>query len=134
MIRAVLDPGVLIAALISPQGAPADLLLLWLDGAFELVASPKLLTELRDVLSRPKFQKYVSAEEVSAYLVILERLAIVVRDPAEVSVRTSDPKDDYLFALATSASAAVLVSGDTHILETGDEIVMTPREFLIRIA
>ncbi|MFX8385659.1 PIN domain-containing protein, partial [Acinetobacter baumannii] len=45
MIRAVLDPGVLVAALLSSQGAPAQLLRLLVKGHFQLVLSPKLLEE-----------------------------------------------------------------------------------------
>ena len=67
MYRAVLDPGVLIAAIISPKGAPAALLKSWMEGGYELVASPKLLAELERVLLRPKFRKYLSEEEGRAY-------------------------------------------------------------------
>jgi hypothetical protein len=38
-VRAVLDPNVLIAALLSPTGAPAQLVGRWLGGEFELVVS-----------------------------------------------------------------------------------------------
>jgi predicted nucleic acid-binding protein len=42
-VRAVLDPNILIAALLSPAGAPAQLVGRWLGGAFELVVSETLL-------------------------------------------------------------------------------------------
>jgi predicted nucleic acid-binding protein len=45
--RVILDPNVLVAALISPRGAPAALYLALTRGAFELIASPQLLRELR---------------------------------------------------------------------------------------
>jgi putative PIN family toxin of toxin-antitoxin system len=48
--RAVLDTNVLVSALISPGGPSAALLLELRAGAFELVASPTLLAELREVL------------------------------------------------------------------------------------
>jgi uncharacterized protein len=59
MFRVVLDPGVLIAAVLSPKGAPAELLRHWLAGDYELVVSDKLLAELKRVLLRPKFRKYL---------------------------------------------------------------------------
>ncbi|TMD08021.1 MAG: PIN domain-containing protein [Chloroflexi bacterium] len=43
-MRAVLDPNVLISAILAPTGVPAALLRHWLDGEFELVVSERLLT------------------------------------------------------------------------------------------
>ena len=135
MPRAVLDPGVLIAALISSRGAPARLLTLWLEGAYELVASPKLLYELREVLLREKFRRYATEEEVGRYVESIKRLAIVIQDPEDVPAVSTDPKDDYLPALTSSVSA-ILVSGDPHLtnLEQADARILTPREFVDLIA
>lgn len=55
MARVVVDPNVLVAALISPRGAPAALYGALAGGRFELIASPLLLAELERVLSREKF-------------------------------------------------------------------------------
>lgn len=135
MIRAVLDPGVLVAALISPRGAPAQLLTKWLEGAFEVVASPKLLGELITVLRRPKFRRYFSEEEAEAYVETLKRLAIVVLDPSETPPITDDPNDDYLFALGATAHVDVIVSGDAHLTGLTNPVprVVTPREFAERL-
>lgn len=135
MIRAVLDPGVLIAALISSQGAPARLLTLWLEGAFEVVVSPKLLGELSTVLRRSKFRRYVTEDEAEQYVDVLRRLAIILEDPEEVEAVSADPKDDYLMALAGGAGA-IVVSGDSHLTEivNPDPAVVTPREFVDRLS
>lgn len=135
MIRAVLDPGVLIAALISSQGAPAQLLTLWLDGAFEVVVSPNLLGELSTVLRRSKFRRYVSEDEAEQYVDVLRRLAIILEDPEEVPAVSVDPKDDYLMALAASAGA-IVVSGDPHLTEihNAGPAVVTPREFVDQLS
>ena len=132
MYRAVLDPGVLIAALLSPAGAPAQILRRWIDGEFELIASVKLLHELRTVLSRPKFGPYVTADEANAYLTLLEQTATVVDDPPTIPGSSPDPGDDYLVALATGAAAHYLVSGDAHLtgLRRSQPPVVTPRGFL----
>jgi predicted nucleic acid-binding protein len=45
-VRAVLDPNIAIAALLSQQGAPAQIVSRWHDGEFELVVSEQLLAEL----------------------------------------------------------------------------------------
>lgn len=131
MHRAVVDPGVLVAALLSPQGTPAKLIHAWLEGRFELIVSPKLLEELRRVLERPKFRQYATQQESLAYVEGLRRLATVVDDPRVTRGVTRDPSDDYLVALAQSAKAHCLVSGDEDL--TKIELrppVLTPRSFL----
>lgn len=135
MTRAVLDTGVLIAALLSPTGAPAQLVLAWLDGRFDLIVSPKLLGELQRVLLRPKFRRYVTEEEAAAYVEGLARLAEVAPDPDVVERVTPDPGDDFLVALGRAAEADVLVSGDPHLtgLRRADPPVLTPRGFLERL-
>ena len=132
MPRAVLDTNVLVSALISPGGPSAALLLELRAGAFELVVSPALLAELREVLARPKFRRYVSAAEVAAYVELIEHEATVHDDPPPAEEPLSaDPDDEYLLDLARAAAADVLVSGDSHLLALRDVVpVMTPAEFL----
>jgi putative PIN family toxin of toxin-antitoxin system len=134
-VRAVLDPGVLIAGLISSAGAPRALLRLWLEGAFELICSALLLAELERVLLRPKFRTYATESEVRAFIELLNRLATIVPDPPPLPGITPDPKDDYLVALARSSGARVLVSGDRHLCDLVDPQppVLTPRAFLDRL-
>ena len=99
---------------------------------FELVASPKLLDELRIALVRPKFRKHVTVEEVEAYLALLERRASTVADPEPHVGLTPDPGDDYLVTLAGAAAAHVLVSGDAHLtgLRSSRLPILTPRALL----
>jgi hypothetical protein len=133
--RAVLDPGVLVSALITPAGTPARLLVAARDGALELVVSPLLLGELEGVLGREKFRRYVDPEAVREYLELLRREAIVAPDPeGPPPLRCADPDDDYLIALAHSESA-VLVSGDRHLLDlAGEAPVQAPAELLATFA
>lgn len=130
--RAVLDTNVLVSALISPGGPSAALVLELRGGAFELIASPRLLAELRDVLAREKFRRYVTEAEAVTYVELVRHEAQILDDP-EPSLRplSADPDDEYLVDLARVAGADVLVSGDAHLLELRDRLpVMTPAEFL----
>jgi hypothetical protein len=128
--RAVLDPGVLVSALITPTGAPARLLLSARTGSFDLVVSPLVLEELESVLRREKFRRYIDLDGVAAYMHLLRRDAEVVADPeGPPPIRCADPDDDYLIALAHSQRAA-LVSGDRHLLDLAEKIpVCDPAEF-----
>jgi putative PIN family toxin of toxin-antitoxin system len=131
--RAVLDTNVLVAALISGVGAPAGLLLALRVGAFELVVSPALLAELREVLRRDRFRAYVTLEQVDAYVAIIERDAMVIADPPPSTGPpvASDPDDEFLVTLARAARVNALVSGDARLLELAGRLpVMTPRAFL----
>ena len=131
MLRAVLDPGVLIAALLSRKGAPAQLLRAWVDGQFELVVSPNLVDELDRVLRRPRFTSYVSIADVDDYVGGLRRLATVLADPSPAPRAAPDPNDDYLVALAQAAKVHYLVSGDTHLTRLAIRPpVLSPRAFL----
>lgn len=131
MTRAVLDPGVLVSALITPTGTPAKLLLATQEGRFDLVVSPLLLEELAAVLEREKFRRYVDQGAVAAYLKLVRREAQLAPDPdGPPPIRCADADDDYLIALAHRQSAA-LVSGDRDLLDLAGKIpVFAPAEFL----
>lgn len=131
MTRVVVDPNVLISALISPHGAPAQLYLALTRGRFELIASPQLLAELERVLIRARFRKYASVEQARAFVAAVARLAVLVEDPPAQSGLTPDPGDDYLVSLARAAGAHAIVSGDRHLLDLTDPDppVLAPRAF-----
>lgn len=131
-MRAVLDPNVLISALLAPAGKPAAILRAWSAGAFELVASQLLLAELERALAYPKLRARIHESEAGAVVEWLRRSATVVSDPDAPPTRASeDPGDDYLIALAEHERAA-LVSGDRHLLElAGDLPIYAPADFLV---
>jgi putative PIN family toxin of toxin-antitoxin system len=130
--RIVLDTNVLVSALISPAGASARLLLELRAGSFELIVSPMLLAELREVLRREKFRGYVSENEVGSYVDLIESESVLVADPPPSSDPISpDPDDEFLIDLARSAAVDALVSGDSHLLELADSLpVLSPKAFL----
>lgn len=129
-MRAVLDVNVIISALLAPRGTPAGVLRAWIDGAFELVVSPQLLTELRRALAYPKLAARITPAEADEVMDLLRRGAIVLDDPERPpAVRSADPDDDYIIALA-EAARALIVSGDRHLLDLDELPVRTPAAFL----
>ena len=132
MPRLVLDCNVFVSALLSPEGAPAQILDRWADEDFDLVVSPLLLAELEDVLRRPKFHALIDSTHVDALLSGLIEDAVLVGDPPPRPRLTPDPGDDYLVALAREADAQCIVSGDVHLTQLVDPSppVLTPRAFL----
>ena len=130
MRRAVFDPNVLIAALLSRSGAPAQLVSHWLGGAFELVVSEALLAELGRALSYPKLSAHVAPAEAAEFVALLRHGAVLASDPSTGVHRSPDPDDDYLAWLAESRQA-LLVTGDKHLLALAGELpIVAPRTFL----
>lgn len=81
MERVVLDPAVLVSALISPAGNPAALWDAVRDERIEIITSPWLLAELARVLARPKFRRYATMEEVEAFVEEVARYGTPLADP-----------------------------------------------------
>jgi putative PIN family toxin of toxin-antitoxin system len=117
--RLVVDAGVYVSAAISGQGAPVQLLEAAVEGRAVLIISPLLVGELRDVLARGKFRRWISQQDADAFVDALVLLADLVDDPSESSWRRlcRDPDDDYLVALMQAYRATLLVTGDRALLE-----------------
>lgn len=132
MLKAVVDPGVLIAALIAPQGTPANLVRRWLAGELQLIYSPKLIEELISVANREKFRKWFSKSEAANFVVLLQDVAQPHNDLAADLPPTPDPGDDYLVALTITSVADFLVTGDSDLrgYHLSSIRIATPRELL----
>ena len=62
-MRLVLDTNILVSSLIRKETPPYLLYRAWRQQRFDLLTSVHQLAEVEDVLTRPRLQKYVSAEE-----------------------------------------------------------------------
>lgn len=131
-MRVLLDSNVLISARLRPLGPSGLVLRAWTEGAFELIVSPRLLEELNGVLRRERFRRWITPDEVDAFVAGIGIDAIVLDDPPAEAGLTPDPDDDFLVALARSAAVDYLVSGDGHLLELIDPRppVLSPRAVL----
>jgi putative PIN family toxin of toxin-antitoxin system len=131
MRRAVLDSGVFVSAVAAPSGTCAELVAEIARRDLEAIVSPLLLAELDEVLRRRKFRRYIDLESVDAFLGSLRSEGTLVPDPTEPApLRSVDPKDDYLLALAFSQKSR-LVSGDSDLIElSGRAPICTPGDLL----
>ncbi len=131
-MKAVLDPNVIISALLSPRGSPAKVLRAWIDGTYELIVSELLFVELERALGYPKLRKRIDAREADELIELLRREADVVEDPdTPPVVLSADPGDNYLISIA-AAARAVIVSGDGHLLDLAERLpVYSPANFLV---
>jgi uncharacterized protein len=136
LIRAVVDPSVFVSAFIgNPDAGPGRLVAAWRDRRFVLVVSPRLLEELGDVLSRPKFARWASDGRAEAYVAALAARSEHHPDRDQPPSVVRDPEDDYLIALMHTAQADLLVSLDNDLLdaELDDITVLDPAVFLTRV-
>ena len=116
----------LFSAIISPAGAPAQLLEAWRQGAFRLLLSDAQFDEIAGVISRAWLrERYrVMPSDVAGLLVELERRAERITPMAvtDLPVHSRDADDDVLLACALGGGADCLVSGDEDLLVLdGDE-------------
>jgi uncharacterized protein len=134
-VQAVLDPNVILSGVLSPGGAPADVLRALDRGDFELIISEDLLDELARALAYPKLRARIGTDDAAAVVRWVHDTATVVPVREDVpSIRSADSGDDYLILLA-SAHRAALVSGDKHLLALAGQIpVFSPRDFLALLA
>jgi uncharacterized protein len=134
-VRAVVDVNVLISATLSARGPSAEILRYNRDGAFELAVSERLIAELARALAYPKIRKRIPPEKAAAFVSWVDDHGALVEDPSDPpSVRSPDPDDDYLLALAISRRA-YLVTGDQHLLGglRDDLPILTPAEFVTKL-
>lgn len=136
-MRAVIDTGVFVSALISRRGTIGAILQALRDGRFIVIYSTDILVEIIDVLGREIFQtKYhIQTDDISA-LINLIRLRGELVIPTQTVSACRDPKDDKFLAAALAGQADSLVSGDADLLDmvSFDDIpILRPSEFLARL-
>ena len=114
-MRAVLDTGVLLAAVIT-SGTPPDFIYgAWRRKAFELVTSEWQLDELHRVSRYPKLRKYLKPAEADTLVNGLRHQASVLQELPNVEL-SPDPDDNPILATAIAGGADYLVTGDKRDL------------------
>lgn len=136
-MRAVVDTGVLVSALIHRQGVTGQVLRLLRDGRFTAIYSTDTLVELIEVLGRPALRSkyHILPDDVSA-LINLIRLRGELAIPAQRVSACRDPQDDKFLEAALAGQANCLVSGDADLLDMGSFEgipILRPAEFLARV-
>ena len=135
----VLDTNVIISALLSPKGAPAEIISRWEAGVFDVVTSPPLLDELRRALEYGRVKRYLKQPDkmVAALVRRLETAAMVVAPLCSIDVVEQDPADNRVLECARAGSASYIVTGDAHLLELKEYqgvVILNPAGFLLALA
>jgi uncharacterized protein len=130
-LRFVFDTNVIVSAALFAASVPRKALNKALDEG-KILVSASVRLELAEVLSRAKFDKYVSEEVRIRFLVALLKETELVEVTEELS-DCRDIEDNKFLELALSGKADFIISGDDDLLVLNPfrEIpILTPREFL----
>ena len=127
----VVDTNIVVSAVLFPQSVPRQAL----DHAQNIgvvLVSALTLTELQQVLSRSKFDRYVPLEQRESFLQQLTNTTQLVQVTESIDA-CRDPKDNQYLELAVSGQASVIVTGDQDLLVLypfRDISIVTPQIFL----
>jgi putative PIN family toxin of toxin-antitoxin system len=132
-VRTILDTNILVSALISEHGAPAQLLNAWTDKVFILVTSTTQIAEFTAVTRRPVVRPLLTPSTVGRFITDLHRFATVL-DQLPTVGRSRDPNDNFLLAMAEAGAADYLVTGDKRdvlaLKQHGATHIITARAML----
>ena len=126
----VLDTNVLVSGILRPFGRAAAILRLVAAGAIQAAYDIRILSEYREVLSRPKFG--FSGEQVRSFLDQLEQEGFGV-SATPLRFRLRDPNDEPFLEVALAAKAEALVTGNKRHFprKEFEEIkILSPSEFI----
>ncbi len=113
----MVDTNVIISAIISLEGVPAQILKALRKNKAVLLVSDAIVQEYLEVLEYPKIQKYkkLDAEHVrdlsSFLLTLTERVELLI----EIK-KSPDPDDDKFLSTAVNGKADLLITGDKEDL------------------
>ena len=122
----VLDTNVLVSALWAPEGSPARILALVLNGRLTPCYDSRIMMEYKEVLGRKKFG--FSKWETEALLGCIEDFGLSVV-PVPLSLSFTDEEDKKFYEAAISCGA-MLVTGNLRHFPAEDALVISPADFL----
>lgn len=108
-MRVVIDTNVLVSAVLKDRDPEAVIMFVAERDEMEWIVSPEIMTEYREVLSRPKFGLPVEIRQ--SWFDLLDALTICFDTDQEIDF-PRDQKDARFLACAISASADYFITGD----------------------
>ncbi|BBC26243.1 putative toxin-antitoxin system toxin component, PIN family [Pseudanabaena sp. ABRG5-3] len=114
-LRLVIDTNILISGLMSVNSLPQKIFDYATSQAILLI-SDEVQSEIENVISRPKLQKYITLEQRNKFLTELSQQ--VERVTINQKIRACrDPKDDKFLELAVCGEANYIITGDADLLD-----------------
>ena len=132
--KLVIDTNLRVSSLLPPAGV-ASVARLAVDSATSLgnvLMSEETLAELCEVLSRSKFDRFVSKEYRHRFLLEIKKNMRLVPVMQRIAV-CRDPKDDKFIDVALNGGAQPILTGDKDLLAPHPfrgVAILSPRAFL----
>ena len=112
-IKVIVDTNLWISWLITKRQSRLNLLLS--DSSISIISSTEQTEELFEVIKRSKFSKLIPSEIAEEFKIYF--IQAVELHKVKLKVKASrDEKDDFLLALAKTANANFLITGDKDLL------------------
>ena len=130
-MRCVIDTNVFVSAAVFSPSIPRQAVSKVLRGGL-LLFSEYTMGELKEVLFRSKFDRYVSRAERTLFLGQLGTVAELV-PIVQIVRKCRDPKDDKFLEVALNGRADAIITGDADLREMHpwrDIAILSPAEFL----
>jgi|JI6StandDraft_1071083.scaffolds.fasta_scaffold56618_4 putative PIN family toxin of toxin-antitoxin system len=111
--RIVFDTNFFISLFIN--GKLASFTKLIIDNNITIFVCDELLTELKNVLLRPKFKKHFNKKEIKDNIEFIKLISTTINIDQRFD-RAPDSKDNYLLDLCYTVKSYYLVTGDKPLL------------------
>lgn len=112
--RLIIDTNIWISYLLTDNFNKLDRKLL--NNEIVFLYSEELIREFAEVVTRPKFKKYFSKEDIDSLLIKMEIFGELIHVTTKVNI-CRDSKDDFLLSLAIDGNASYLITGDKDLLD-----------------
>jgi putative PIN family toxin of toxin-antitoxin system len=113
-IKIVIDTNIFVSAFLGSKNARL-VVKEAINGDFSLVMSKEQLREIKEVLYRPKFSKYITPAEVDELISLLSMKAIVPVIYEKIN-DCRDLKDNMILEEAVYGNAQYIITGDNDLL------------------
>jgi putative PIN family toxin of toxin-antitoxin system len=105
-MKVVIDTNIIISAVLSPSGKPAEIIKLIEDNEqIQFFYSSEILAEYKDVLSRPKFN--INECKKNRVLILIEDIGMLI-EPTISTISLPDEDDRIFYDLAKEIEATII--------------------------
>lgn len=129
--RIVIDTNVYVSRFIHPNAIPGQAVIRALDQDLTLISIP-IWEELRSVLHRPKFARYIKPDLLEPFLGSVLLAAELVETKTRIRA-CRDLKEDKFLELAVDGRADAIVTGDSDLVALHPFrgiAILTPADYL----
>ena len=127
-MRIVLDTNDLVSGLLNPNGPPAAILNLFVNGKLKLIYDNRILQEYGEALHREKFS--FESDRIEALIAFLQDEGeYISAEPTKQ--RFQDDFDRAFYEVMTTGEADFLITGNVVHFPKEDRII-NPREFVMK--